>query len=347
MKNFCLVAATAAMLAQPCPANAQTQKQTQTPASAPLAKTSPSVGTTLWRLATGYRDESFHTQNLREFASEIESGTGGRVKIEIHSNNSLIKLADITAAVAAGKIEAGEAIMTGMGKEMPLTGADSVPFVVASYAAAQQMWTLQRPGIDQAFAARGLKPLFAVPWPPQGLYTNKPITTTQDLKNLNMRTYNPTTVRIAQLLGASPVDVPMPQVGQALAEGRLDAMITSAVTGAENKVWTGLTHYYELNAWFPKNIVFVNSKAFAQLPSHAQQVVADAAVRAQARGQAMSQVAANRATDILRLNGMKVEGLPFELGRDLRRMGETFSREWVTSVGHAANDVFIPLYGFR
>ena len=100
----------------------------------------------------------------------------------------------------------------------------------------------------------------------------------RDLAGLKMRTYNPTTVRIAELLGAVPVDVPMVQVGQALAEGRMDAMITSAVTGVENKVWGGLKHYYELNAWFPKNIVFVNAKAFAAQPPAVQQAVLRAAV---------------------------------------------------------------------
>jgi TRAP-type transport system periplasmic protein len=159
-----------------------------------------------------------------------------------------------------------------------------------------------------------------------------------------MRTYNPTTVRIAELLGAKPVDVPMVQVGQALAEGRMNAMITSAVTGVENKVWGGLKHYYELNAWFPKNIVFVNARAFAALPPAVQQAVLHSAAVAEQRGFAASRAAASEATEELRRNGIKVESVPFELGRDLKRLGEKFSREWVASVGHAANEIFIPFY---
>ncbi|MBI5276245.1 MAG: TRAP transporter substrate-binding protein [Burkholderiales bacterium] len=300
-----------------------------------------------WRLATGYRAESFHTQNILQFAREVEAATQGRLKIEVAANNSLVKLAEIPKAVAAGKVQAGEAIMSGMGKDLPIAGADGVPFVVGSYEAVQKLWQLQRPGIEREFAKQGLKPLYAVPWPPQGLYTNKPIREARDLAGLKMRTYNPTTVRIAELVGAQPVDVPMVQVGQALAEGRMDAMITSAVTGVENKVWGGLKHYYELNAWFPKNIVFVNARAFADLPPGVQQAVLRGAADAEKRGFAASREAATNATGELRRNGMKVEPMPFELARDLRRLGERFSREWVASVGHAANDIFIPFYDLR
>lgn len=307
----------------------------------------PSPVQTTWKLATGYRAEAFHTQNIEAFAIEIAEATKGQLKIEISPNNSLVKLAEIPAAVASGKVDAGEAIMSGMGKDAPLAGADGVPFVVSSYADVQRLWALQRPGIEREFAKLGLKPLYAVPWPPQGLYTTKPIKDIQDLRGLKMRTYNPTTVRIAQLLGATSVDVPMAQVGQALAAGKLDAMITSAVTGVENRVWDGLKYYYELNAWYPKNIVFVNAKAFADLPKATQDAVLRSANRAETRGFALSQAAATGATEELRKNGIKVESVPFELGRDLKRLGERFSREWVASVGNVANEIFIPFYGLR
>jgi TRAP-type transport system periplasmic protein len=311
------------------------------------AATSAITPAVTWKLATGYRAESFHTQNLEEFAREVSAATQGQLKIEVAANNSLVKLAEIPAAVSSGKVEAGEAIMSGMGKEVPLAGADGVPFVVGSYEAVQRMWALQRPGIEREFTRRGLKPLYAVPWPPQGLYTNKPIRDVKDLQGMKMRTYNPTTVRIAELLGATPVDVPMVQVGQALAEGKMDAMITSAVTGVENKVWGGLKHYYELNAWFPKNIVFVNAKAFAALPPATQQAVVRSAALAEIRGFALSRSAAVSATEDLRKNGIKVDPVPFELSRDLKRMGEKFSREWVASVGNSANEIFIPFYSLR
>jgi TRAP-type transport system periplasmic protein len=314
-------------------------------ASASFAQNSAnSTSSQTWKLATGYRAESFHGRNLSQFADDVKAATRGQLQIELHPNNSLAKLADIRAAVEADKAQAGESIMSGLTKDMPTSGADSVPFVVSTYADAARLWKFQRPLTEKAFTQRGLKVLYAVPWPPQGLHSKKPILTLQDFKGTTMRTYNPTTLRIAELLGAKGVDVPMVEVGKALKEGRMDSMITSAVTGAENKVWGDIKFYYEINAWFPKNIVYVNAKAFNALPAPAQKAVMEAAAQAELRGWQMSQKAAIDAAEELRANGVKIERIPREIESALKRLGEKFSREWVSSVGQDATAIFTPYY---
>lgn len=97
----------------------------------------------------------------------------------------------------------------------------------------------------------------------------------------------------------------------------------------------------------PKNIVFVNAKTFSALAPATRQAVLASAGRAEMRGLALSREAAHSATAELKTNGMKVEPVPFELGRDLKRLGEKFSREWVASVGNAANEIFIPFYALN
>jgi len=299
---------------------------------------------TNWKLATGYRAESFHTQNIQQFSRDVELATRGDLRIEVYPNNTLAKLADISAAVQQGKAEAGETIMTSMVKEMPLAGADSIPFVVTSYKDAQRLWKLQRPGLEKHFTERGMKLLYAVPWPPQGLHSNKPVRGPADFRGTQMRTYNQTTMRIAEMLGAKPVDVAMVDVGKALAEGRMDNMITSALTGVENKVWGPIKYYYEINAWFPKNAVFVSSRAFDALKPEARAAVLKAAADAEVRGWQASQALAASATEELRANGVKIERISPELDQEIKRMGEKFSREWIRSVGNEANDIFVPYY---
>jgi len=299
---------------------------------------------TAWRLATGYRSESFHTVNLATMASEVDAATGGELRIAVHANNTLVKLNDIRAAVQDGKLEAGETIMSSLVGEMPIAGADSVPFITASFADARRMWRCQRPLIERHFAARGLQVLYAVAWPPQGLYVSKPITDIADLQGRRMRTYNATTQRIATLVGAQPVDVPMVEVGKALADGRIDSMITSAVTGVENQVWSHVHHYYEINAWFPKNIVFANRQALNALSPAARDALLKAAAAAETRGWAASATAAQASVNELRRNGMKIEPVPREFSASIRRLGERFSLEWVRQVGAEANDIFIPYF---
>ncbi|HOB01763.1 MAG TPA: TRAP transporter substrate-binding protein [Casimicrobium huifangae] len=297
-----------------------------------------------WKLATGYRAESFHTQNIQSFAAEVVKTTDGALKIDVHPGNSLVALNDVRQAVQDGRVDAGETIMTSMVKDLSLAGADSVPFVVGSYADARRLWALQRPTMERLLAQRGLKLLYSVPWPPQGLYSKRPIADAKDFRGSNMRTYNDTTVRIAQFLGATPVNVAMVDVGKALADGRVDSMITSAVTGVENRVWDHVRYYYEINAWYPKNIVMVNQKRFDALSKEAKAALMRAAESAELRGWNASERAAQESVETLRRNGVKIGATPPGLEREIQRIGERFSSEWVKAVGADALEVFIPYF---
>ncbi|MGQ0731641.1 TRAP transporter substrate-binding protein [Acidovorax sp.] len=297
------------------------------------------------KLAAGYRAESLHTLNIMQFSRDVEQATAGQLLIQVHANNTLAKLNDISQAVQQGKAEAGETTMSSLAKDIAIADADSVPFVVNSYKDAQRLWKLQRPGIEKHFNERGLKLLYAVPWPPQGLHSSKPVRGLADFKGTQMRTYNQTTLRIAEMLGAKPVDVAiMVDLGQALTEGGIDNMITSALTGGENKVWGSIRYYYEINAWFPKNVVFVSSKAFEALRPEVRSTVLKAATDAEVRGWLASQALAVSATEELRKNGIRIERIPADLEQEVKRMGEEFSREWVRSVGNEANNIFVPYY---
>jgi TRAP-type C4-dicarboxylate transport system substrate-binding protein len=246
--------------------------------------------------------------------------------------------------VASGRVSAGEVIMTGLVKQVPIAGADAVPFIVRSYDDARRLWQAQRPLVERELQARGLVALYAVPWPSQGLFTARPVQSIVDLRGMRMRTYNATTVRIAQLVGAMPVDVPMAGVAQALAAGRIDSMITSAVTGVDNHVWDQLKYFYDIRAWFPKNIVVVNRARFEALSEGEREAVRHAADEAERRGWAMSEAAASASVHELAAHGMHVETPGFEFASELRRLGDHFSIEWVHSCGRDASAILIPYY---
>lgn len=302
--------------------------------------------TTTWKVASGYRADSFHGQNLQRFGQEVESATGGALKVALQPGNApaALQMEEITASVQHGRLQGGEVILTGLVKDIPIAGADSVPFVVQSYEDARRLWQHQRPLLEQHLARRGLQVLYAVPWPPQGLYSTRPVASIQDLRGLRMRTYNATTERIAQLTQAQAVHVPMAEVSQALAAGTVDAMITSAVTGVENRVWDRVKFYYDIKAWFPKNIVLASQAALDALAPQHREVVLEAARQAEPRGWAACEVAARESLDELRRQGMRVELPAPQLRRDLQRLGERFSLEWLHDVGPEANAIFIPYY---
>lgn len=299
---------------------------------------------TVWKLASGYSENTFQTVNLRQFARDVAAATGGKLVIEVHANNSLYKLGDIAAKVESGEIAAGETIMSNLSAEVPVAGADSVPFIVGSYDDARRLWQVQRPVLDTELARKGLVGLYAVAWPPQGLYSVKPIRSPADLKGLKMRTYNAATRRIAEQVGAQPVDVMMTELSKALAAGRVESMITSGATGIDSRAWEQLKYFYDIHAWYPKNVVLVNQAALAALDARTRDALRSAAAAAEARGWQMSQAAEAASLAELAAHGMHLDGVDFAFRSELRRFGEYFSLEWVRANGQDANSILIPYY---
>ena len=117
----------------------------------------------------------------------------------------------------------------------------------------------------------GLLPLFAVPWPPQGIFAKKEINQIADMKGLSWRVYNASTQRIAQIVDASPVTIQAADLQEALATGLINAFMTSVATGVDVKVWESMGYFYDTQAWLPKNVTFVNKTAFDQLDRPTQE----------------------------------------------------------------------------
>ena len=79
--------------------------------------------------------------------------------------------------------------------------------------------------------------LYTVPWPPQGIFTNRTLNRAADMKGLKWRAYSPATAKIAELVGAQPVTVQAAEVSQALATGVIDSYMSSGATGYDSKTY--------------------------------------------------------------------------------------------------------------
>jgi TRAP-type C4-dicarboxylate transport system substrate-binding protein len=284
-------------------------------------------------LPTAYPANNFHTENLQQFTNDVDKATGGKLKITVHSNASLFKAPEIKRAVQGGQAQIGEILISGYSNEDPLFGVDSVPFLATSYADAAKLWKASRKAIEARFAKQGMMILYAVPWPPQGIYSSKPINSVADLKGLKMRTYNPYTSRIAELAGAQPVTIQAAELAQAMATGAVNANITSSSTGYDSKAWEVVKYYYDTQAWIPKNIVFVNEKAFDALPKSEQKAVLDAAKAAEKRGWKVSQEKNKWYLEQLKSHGMHVSAPSKQLESDFKKVGQTMTEEWLQKAG--------------
>ena len=290
------------------------------------------IGAT-WDMPTPYPDKTFHTQNIAIFADEVKKATGGELEIKIHSAGSLFKHPEIKNAVRGGQVPIGEFFVSLLSNEQQVFGADSQPFLATNYDDAKKLWDAQKPVITTLLDKQGLMPLFSVPWPPQGLYTKKEIKTVDDLKGIKFRAYNATLELFANLIGAAPTQVEVPDIPQAFSTGRVDAMITSPSTGANSKAWDYVTHYTDIQAWLPKNIVVVNKKAFRKLDKKTQDALLTAAKEAETRGWEMSKKETNAKTQILKDNGIIVVTPSAELMAGLKKIGASMLEKWKEGAG--------------
>lgn len=301
-------------------------------AAAALSMSSPALAQK-WDMPTPYSDGEFHTKNVVAFAEDVKKATGGKLDLVVHSNGSLIKHPDILRAVSTGQVPIAEFLLGQFGNEDPIFAADNIPFVAAGYDAAWRFYQAQKPYLEKHLAKRGLKLLYSVAWPGQGIYTKEPLKSVDDLKGTKFRTYSPMTARLAELLGASPTVVQVPEVPQMFATGAIQAMITSSATGTSTKAWEFVKNYYDTSAFHPKNAVVVNQRAFSGLPKNEQAALVKAAATAEKRGWEMSKEREKEGNETLAKNGMTLHKPDAKMKAAFLKVGNQIAGEWQKSAG--------------
>jgi TRAP-type C4-dicarboxylate transport system substrate-binding protein len=284
-------------------------------------------------MPTGYPASSFHTENIQQFIADANKATGNQFNVIVHPNGSLYKGNEIKRAVQTGQAQIGEFVLSSAANESPIYGVDSIPFLADSYAEAKKLAAASRPALEKQLTSQGLKLLYTGPWPGQSLYSIKPINTVDDLRGTKMRTYNPATNRLAQLVKAQPATIQLSELGQALATGAIDNFLTSSASGVENKLYEHVKNFYTVNAWLPKNAVVVNQKAFEALDKPMQEAILKAAQAAEDRLWKASEQKDQEYLKTLSAHGMKVMAPSPELRKSLKAIGETMTAEWLRTAG--------------
>ena len=293
-----------------------------------------------WDMPLAYAAGNFHTINADEFAKNVTKKSGGKLTIVTHANGSLYKGDAIFRAVRTGQAQIGERFMSALGNEDALYEIDSIPFLATSFDEAMKLYQASKAATVKSLDAKGLVLLYAVPWPGQGLYSKKEIKSPNDLKGLKFRAYNPATVRIAELTGMTPTKVEVAEVSQAFSTGTVESMITSPTTGKDTKIWeNGVKYFYDIAAWYPKNIVIVNKDAWNKLDAETKKLVLAEAAIAEKKGWDVAKAGDAADKKILASNGMKV-GVVNDSGKALfQKVGTTLTQEWSAKAGDTGKAV--------
>lgn len=309
-------------------------------ASIALATTvaAPAIAET-WDMPMAYSATNFHSEVGANFAKCVTDGSGGSLEIVTHPSGSLFPGNEIKRAVQTGQANIGERLLSAHQNENPLYGVDSIPFLVSSFDEHEKLWEIAGPAVAEVLAEDNLHYLYSVPWPPQGLYFRDPVNSVADMNGVKFRSYSTATARLAELTGMIPVQIEAAEISQAFATGVADSMISSGATGYDRKVWEHLNHFYIVDAWLPRNAVFVNMEAWNGLDDATKTVMNDCATAAKAEGLARSKDYTDFTLKGLREGGMTVEPANDTLVGELQAIGATMTEEWLAGAGDAGKAI--------
>ena len=302
-------------------------------AIAALALSTVAQAQTKWDMPTPYAATNFHTENIIQFAAEVDKATGGKLKIQVHPAASLLKMNEIKRGVQSGQVQIGEILLSAYSNEDPLYELDGLPFLATGYDGAMRLYEVSKKSLQDKLGKQGMLLLYSVPWPPQGIYSKKPVNAASDLKGSKWRAYSPATAKIAELIGATPVRIEAAELSQALATGGVDSYISSGATGFDTKTYEHIKNWYDTQAWLPKDAVLVNKKAFDALDKTAQAALLKAAGDAEVRGWRISQEKNNWYKDALRERGMNIAKPSVQLMGDFQKVGNTLTEDWIKKSG--------------
>ncbi len=302
-------------------------------AIAALAMSSAAQAQTKWDMPTPYAATNFHTENIIQFAADVDKATAGKLKIQVHPNASLLKMNEIKRGVQSGQVQIGEILLSAYSNEDPLFELDGLPFLATGYDGAMRLYEVSKKPLQDKLGKQGMMVLYSVPWPPQGIYSKKPISAAADLKGSKWRAYSPATAKIAELIGATPVRIEAAELSQALATGGVESYISSGATGFDTKTFEHIKNWYDTQAWLPKDAVLVNKKAFDALDKATQTALLKAAGDAEVRGWRISQEKNNWYKDALKERGMNIAKPSDQLMTDFRKVGVTMTDDWIKKAG--------------
>ncbi|QMV61600.1 TRAP transporter substrate-binding protein [Pseudomonas berkeleyensis] len=287
-----------------------------------------------WSMSVEQPAGNFISRVAVDFARNVRQATQGHLDIRVHPNSALYRRLDVKPAVSRGDIQLGDLFMSALGNEDPIYELDSLPFLATDYEQARKLWAVSRSAIEQRLLADGVRLVYAVPWPAQSLFSDRPLQHVGDLRDLRFRSYNPTISRLAHLLHAQPTTINTEDVAQAFRDGKVDVMLTSSATGMDLRAWDFVSHFYDVRAFIPKNIVIVNERAFQRLPEAHRQALLHAGERAERAGWELSWALTGYQTRMLARRGITVvQDIPPALHQGLTEVGQTLTNEWLARAG--------------
>jgi TRAP-type C4-dicarboxylate transport system substrate-binding protein len=209
----------------------------------------------VWDMPTEYPQTAMPGLGLTTFARHVAESSAGKLQIKPSFDaTGGIKSAGMLTAIAEGKVPAGDAFAGALEAEDAIFALPSLPFLVTSIADAKRLADLARPHLAAALQKKGQRLLYLTPWPPTGVWSKNPLKTKEDLAGLSIRTYDKVSSEVFAGVGAKAAWMNFADAMPKLADGSINAVLSSGDGGAGRKLWDYLPFFTAITYSLPLSV---------------------------------------------------------------------------------------------
>jgi TRAP-type C4-dicarboxylate transport system substrate-binding protein len=290
---------------------------------------------TVWDMPTEYPENAMPGVGLAAFAKHVTELTAGKLTIKPSFDAKAgIKSAGMLAAIAEGKVQAGDAFAGALEAEDPVFALPSLPFLVTSIADAKRLSDIARPHLEAILDKKGLRLLYLTPWPPSGIWSKTPLKTASDLPALSIRAYDKTSSEVFASVGAKAALISFADTMPKLVDGSLNAVLSSGDGGAGRKLWEYLPYFSEITYSLPLSIAAVNKAAYDGLSADQREAVDVAGRKTETELWVALSTRLQENYARMRQNGVTIEASPAPaITEPLQSAAVTAQRAWCSKAG--------------
>jgi len=228
----------------------------------------------VWDMPTEYPQTTMSGLGITTFARHVDELSAGKIRIRPSFDAaSGIRSAGMPAAIAAGRVQAGDALAGALEADDAIFALPTLPFLVRSRADARRLADLARPYLAAALQKEGLRLLYVAPWPPSGIWSKTPLKSASELSGLSIRTYDKTSSEVFAAAGAKAATISFADTMPRLADGSINAVLSSGDGGAGRKLWEYLPYFSEISYSLPLSVAAVNRALYDALSPDLREAV--------------------------------------------------------------------------
>ncbi|HEV7369721.1 TRAP transporter substrate-binding protein [Arenibaculum sp.] len=265
----------------------------------------------VWTLINEYPATSLTAEADASFAAAVERRIGDRVVIEpIPDAKSGLRTREQLAAVSDGRHAMANSFGGALADESPFFLLSSLPFLTSSVEDSRTLYEVARPTYEKLFAERNQKLLYVTPWPPTGLWSDRPVDSADALRALRIRTYDQTSMDLFARVATTANVISFSDLEPRLASGEYNAVLSSGDGGAGRQLWRHLRHFSSIVYAVPLSFASVSLKAWNALDDATRAEIEAAARETTERNWAAIAGRVERNFATMRSNGVVIDEQP-------------------------------------